>query len=202
MKLLVTYFLAVGLIAIAVQEGVNAETCVFEKLDNEDSKFCKGSLEVSYPELGDVGCTYIPDCNQYRKWISKEWSSPNIRYHRAEKNKHYVLIMVDPDAPNRAHPKYRYWRHWLVVDIRGADLKNGNPQGRVLTDYTRPTPPAQSGYHRYQFLLFAQPPRETISLSPEEEAFSGSWNLQNFVDRFGLGIPVASTQFLTRNYED
>lgn len=202
MKLLVSYFLAVGLIAIAVQEVANAETCIFEKLDNADSGFCKGSLEVFYPELGDVGCTYIPKCNQYREMISKEWTSPGIRYKKADENKVYVLIMVDPDAPNRAHPKYRYWRHWVVVDIRGADLKNGNLQGSELTDYIRPTPPAQSGYHRYQFFLFEQPAQKTVSLTPEEAASSGSWNMQNFLDRFGLGIPVASTQFLTRHYNN
>lgn len=41
MKLLLTYVLAVGLIAAAVQEEANAEICVFEKLDPEDSKICK-----------------------------------------------------------------------------------------------------------------------------------------------------------------
>lgn len=202
MKLLVTYFLAVVLIANAVQEDVNAEICVFDKLESEDSKFCKGDLEVSYPELGDVGCSYIPNCYEYRKQISKEWNSPSIRYNRADKNKQYILIMVDPDAPSRARPKHRYWRHWVVVDIRGADLKNGKLQGRVLTDYARPTPPAQSGYHRYQFLLFEQPAREAIALSPDEAASSGTWNMRSFVGRLGLGRPVASTQFLTRHCDN
>jgi len=26
----------------------------------------------------------------------------------------YTLVMVDPDAPSRAEPKYRQWRHWVV----------------------------------------------------------------------------------------
>ncbi|XP_062995466.1 phosphatidylethanolamine-binding protein 4 [Elgaria multicarinata webbii] len=199
---LVTHFLIVGLVVIGMQEGVHMEECIFEKLDEEDSMFCGGHLEILYPELGDVGCTYIPKCNLYRKRISKEWNSPKVRYQQAYGNKKYVLIMVDPDAPSRANPKYRFWRHWVVVNINGAELKNGNLQGNVLSDYRRPTPPSQSGYHRYQFLLYEQPTYEDISLSPEESASTGSWNVEHFVDRFELGTPVASTQFITKDYSD
>ncbi|XP_054854323.1 phosphatidylethanolamine-binding protein 4 isoform X2 [Eublepharis macularius] len=200
MKLLVTCLFLIGLSVIVVQKAVASEECIFEKLDGEDAKFCRGDLEVLYPELGDVGCMYIPRCNQYRKRISKEWNSPNVRYQKADRNKHYVLIMVDPDAPSRANPKYRYWRHWLVTNIRGTDLKTGKVQGHVLTDYIRPTPPSHSGYHRYQFQIYEQLEYEAISLSTEEEASSGSWDMESFVDQFQLGAPVASTHFLTEHY--
>lgn len=30
----------------------------------------------------------------------------------------YILVMVDPDAPSRSSPKARFWRHWLVSDIK------------------------------------------------------------------------------------
>ncbi|XP_065440600.1 phosphatidylethanolamine-binding protein 4 isoform X2 [Chrysemys picta bellii] len=124
MKLLAAVVLVAGLAGVAAWGGEafagdeHRGTCVFEKLTGQDYKFCRGDLEVFYPELGDVGCTYIPKCNQYRKRISKEWRSPKIAYPQADKNKKYVLIMVDPDAPNRANPKYRFWRHWIVIDIK------------------------------------------------------------------------------------
>ncbi|XP_015269675.1 PREDICTED: phosphatidylethanolamine-binding protein 4-like [Gekko japonicus] len=86
--------------------------------------------------------------------------------------------------------------------LRGADLKTGKVQGRVLTDYIRPTPPSHSGYHRYQFHIYEQPEYEAIALSTEEAASSGSWNMESFVDRFQLGAPVASTHFLTEHYGD
>ncbi|TNN74306.1 hypothetical protein EYF80_015549 [Liparis tanakae] len=35
------------------------------------------------------------------------------------KNKIYVLVMVDPDAPS-CKPTSASWRHWLVVDIQRA----------------------------------------------------------------------------------
>lgn len=33
-------------------------------------------------------------------------------------SKKYVLVLVDPDAPSRADPKNRFWRHWLLADVR------------------------------------------------------------------------------------
>uniref|UniRef100_A0A670Z273 Phosphatidylethanolamine binding protein 4 n=1 Tax=Pseudonaja textilis TaxID=8673 RepID=A0A670Z273_PSETE len=155
---------------------------------NSPSKFellLQGGLEIFYPELGDVGCTYIPRCNAYRKRISKEWINPEVKYQQADT---YVLIMVDPDAPSRSNPMYRFWRHWAVTDIKFLFYFYF-----WYPDYLRPTPPPGSGYHRYQFLLYEQ--FLDLSLS-----FPGSWNVNNFVDRFHLGTPVASTQF--HNYND
>ncbi|KAJ7413173.1 phosphatidylethanolamine binding protein 4 [Willisornis vidua] len=117
-------------------------------------------------------------------------------------NKKYVLVMVDPDAPNRANPRHRYWRHWVVTDILGADLRAGKVKGHVLSDYVRPSPPPHSGYHRYQFHLYKQPEHKHISLSPKEKPSLGSWDLKGFVEDFGLGFPVASTQFLTKHHDD
>nr|XP_042696236.1 phosphatidylethanolamine-binding protein 4 isoform X3 [Chrysemys picta bellii] len=175
MKLLAAVVLVAGLAGVAAWGGEafagdeHRGTCVFEKLTGQDYKFCRGDLEVFYPELGDVGCTYIPKCNQYRKRISKEWRSPKIAYPQADK---------------------------------GTDLRAGKLKGHVLTDYGRPTPPSQSGYHRYQFRLYEQPAHEAISLSPEEEASLGSWPMERFVEQFRLGSPVASTQFLTQHHSD
>uniref|UniRef100_A0A8B9Q8P5 Phosphatidylethanolamine binding protein 4 n=1 Tax=Apteryx owenii TaxID=8824 RepID=A0A8B9Q8P5_APTOW len=149
----------------------------------------RGDLEVVYPELGDVGCTYIPECRQYRQRISREWSSPRVRYPRADKK--YVLVMVDPDAPSRADPRNRFWRHWLVTDIRVSAPAPFPPN---LLPYVRPAPPSRSGYHRYQFRLYEQPAHEAVALS--------AWSMERFVERFRLGSPVASTQFLTKHYGD
>ncbi|XP_005058112.1 PREDICTED: phosphatidylethanolamine-binding protein 4 [Ficedula albicollis] len=114
----------------------------------------------------------------------------------------YVLVMVDPDSPNRAEPRFQFWRHWMVTDILGSDLRVGNIKGKVLTAYSRPKPPRYSGYHRYQFRIYEQPEHETIALSEEERVSLGTWDLKEFVEVFSLGRPVASTQFLTKHYED
>ncbi|XP_010288855.1 PREDICTED: phosphatidylethanolamine-binding protein 4, partial [Phaethon lepturus] len=62
-----------------------SRTCFFQTLSSADSEFCRGDLEIIYPELGDVGCMYIPRCHQYRRRISREWGSPRVRYPQAEK---------------------------------------------------------------------------------------------------------------------
>ncbi|XP_054031203.1 phosphatidylethanolamine-binding protein 4 isoform X2 [Dryobates pubescens] len=188
--------------AQAPQQDKPPQTCLFQPLSSEDSKFCRGDLEVVYPELGDVGCTYIPQCHQYRRQISRAWGAPRVRYPRAEQDKKYLLVLVDPDAPSRANPRNRFWRHWLLSDIPGADLRSGDIKGQVLTAYGRPSPPPRSGYHRYQLLLYQQPAQEAIALSPREQGSRGAWPMESFVERFQLGSPVASTQFLTKHYED
>ncbi|XP_053905736.1 phosphatidylethanolamine-binding protein 4 isoform X3 [Cuculus canorus] len=208
MKVLGAVLLVLSLLSTAVRgeqlswSDKPSKTCLFQRLSSPDSEFCRGGLEVIYPELGDVGCMYIPQCHQYRWRISREWGNPRVRYPQAEKNKKYVLVLVDPDAPSRANPKKRFWRHWLVTDIPGVELRSGDIKGRLLTDYIRPTPPPRSGYHRYQLRLYEQPAHEAIALSPGERISLGSWAMESFVEQFRLGSPVASTQFLTKYYED
>ncbi|KAG8441135.1 hypothetical protein GDO86_006761 [Hymenochirus boettgeri] len=107
--------------------------------------------------------------------------------------------MVDPDAPSKDDPKYRMWRHWLVTEIPGLQLIGGKElSGIDLTEYRRPTPPPGTGYHRYQFLLFNQPPGASLYLHPEEST-RASWDVDVFIERFQLGHPLATTQFMVKN---
>ncbi|XP_070821155.1 phosphatidylethanolamine-binding protein 4 isoform X4 [Chaetodon trifascialis] len=116
--------------------------------------------------------------------------------------KMYVLVMVDPDAPSRTKPTSAHWRHWLVVDMQGSALKNGHIKGTTLTEYAPPTPPQETGFHRYQFMLFEQLPDAPVSLTEREKSSRGKWDLEAFIRRFHLGEPVATLQFLTQNYKD
>uniref|UniRef100_A0A8C9MNQ2 Phosphatidylethanolamine binding protein 4 n=1 Tax=Serinus canaria TaxID=9135 RepID=A0A8C9MNQ2_SERCA len=149
-----------------------------------------------YPEVGDVSCSYIPKCHGYREKLSQEWAKPRVRYPWAKKNKKYVLVMVDPDAPNRENPRLRFWRHWLVTDILVSPWGASPGIQGGLESHGMQTPPGiiPSGYHRYQFRLYRQSQHQTISLSSEEQASLGTWDLKDFVEDFHLGHPVASTQ--------
>ncbi|XP_008585452.1 PREDICTED: phosphatidylethanolamine-binding protein 4-like, partial [Galeopterus variegatus] len=113
----------------------------------------------------------------------------------------YMLVMVDPDAPSRSEPNERFWRHWLVADIKGTDIKQGKIQGQELSAYQAPSPPAHSGFHRYQFFIYPQEGR-IISLLSKENKTRGSWKMDRFLNRFSLDEPEASTQFITQNYQD
>ncbi|XP_054765938.2 phosphatidylethanolamine-binding protein 4-like [Lytechinus pictus] len=78
--------------------------------------------------------------------------SPLVRYEKASGEDYYTLLMIDPDAPQSP------WLHWLVMNIKGDDLKDfGDLNGHTVTEYAPPTPPAGSGFHRYYFYLYYQP---------------------------------------------
>ncbi|KAJ7415916.1 phosphatidylethanolamine-binding protein 4 [Pitangus sulphuratus] len=231
MRLLSAVLVALSLFLTGVRGNHTSRTCIFQTLNDSDKGFCKGDLEVIYPNVGDVSCSYIPKCHGYRRQISRDWGSPHVRYPWAEKeelgillplplqkqlagktwsaalvspatcsaalapcqvveqgrmpiprdvegkaeNKKYVLVMVDPDAPNRANPRHRYWRHWVVTNILDHQHHSGITwvSSRHRSGYVRPSPPPHSGYHRYQVRLYAQPAHEHISLSPEEDASLG-----------------------------
>lgn len=171
-----------------------------DTLSSQDASFCQGELEVIYPELDIYECLLIP--KELREKVSRVWKAPQVYFSSAQEKKTYVLVMVDPDAPSRSKQTSAYWRHWLVVDIQGSALKKGQIEGTSLTDYNPPTPPQKSGFHRYQFMLFEQPPGTPVSLTKEEKASRGKWDFQAFITSFDLGEPVATLQFLTQNYKD
>ncbi|XP_061056680.1 phosphatidylethanolamine-binding protein 4 [Eubalaena glacialis] len=253
--------LLLGLTMVVTGDEGDNDLCVYEALPDNDAVLCKG-LKVSYPELGNLGCMVVPECNNYRQKITY-WTEPIVKFPGALDGATYILVMVDPDAPSRSSPKARFWRHWLVTDIKmgkqslvrsndavsqlggcrggssiqatelqttipcgrashhislinstvargmswcpfckmGADMKKGKIQGQELSPYQPPSPPAQSGFHRYQFFVYLQEGK-TISLLPKENKTRGSWKMDRFLSRFHLGEPEASTQFMTQNYQD
>lgn len=184
---------------MSVFEAIHVEATI-EKLTSLDASFCQGGLEVVYPELDVDECLIVP--KPFRKKISTVWVAPDIFFSAASEKRLYVLVMVDPDAKSRANPAFAYWQHWLVADIQGASLRKGHIKGTVLIDYRPPTPPGKSGLHRYQFMLFEQPADTKVTLTEEERAYRGKWDVDAFLKRVGLGAPVATLQYLTQNYKD
>ncbi|KAL8270482.1 hypothetical protein Esti_005575 [Eimeria stiedai] len=65
-------------------------------------------------------------------------------------NTQYVLVLTDPDAPSRDQPVYREWAHWVAVsDSDQFDENSPSP-----LSYRGPSPPKDTGLHRYVLLLF------------------------------------------------
>ncbi|KAM7140945.1 phosphatidylethanolamine-binding protein 4 isoform 3-T3 [Molossus nigricans] len=194
-----TAALFLGLTMTVIGKKAGNGQCEFKTLSEVDAVVCK-NLEVSYPKLGNVGCRFVPDCNDYRKKITT-WPKPMVKFPGALEGATYILVMVDPDAPSRSSPKAGFWRHWLVTDIKGIDMKKGKVRGQELSAYQPPSPPAHSGFHRYQFFVYVQEGKH-ISLLPKENKTRGSWKMEKFLSRFHLGEPEASTQFMTQSYQD
>jgi phosphatidylethanolamine-binding protein (PEBP) family uncharacterized protein len=44
----------------------------------------------------------------------------------ADSNSFYTLLMTDPDAPSRQSHQAREWLHWLVVNIPGNNVSQGD----------------------------------------------------------------------------
>lgn len=76
---------------------------------------------------------------------------PTVKWN-ADPNSYYTIILTDPDAPSRAEPKFREFRHWLVINIPGNDIAAGD----ILFEYIGSGPPKGTGLHRYVFLLYKQ----------------------------------------------
>ncbi|XP_070270193.1 phosphatidylethanolamine-binding protein 4 isoform X4 [Myotis yumanensis] len=130
---LATAALFVGLAMVVTGFQGKEELCAPKAVNATDTDFCTG-LEVFYPEVGDVSCMVVPSCNSYRQKITL-WPPPTVKFPKASESATYILIMVDPDAPSRSSPQARFWRHWLVTDIKGADLKKGEIKGQELSGF-------------------------------------------------------------------
>ncbi|XP_051525894.1 phosphatidylethanolamine-binding protein 4-like [Myxocyprinus asiaticus] len=132
----------------------------------------RGGIKVIYPDLVVDKCLIVPQ--RVREEISKEWGPPKVQLPSADEEKTYTLLMVDPDAPSREKPSRAFWRHWLLVDIKGEALKREDMRATELSVESQPTTPQGTGLHRYQFLVFEQPEGQTLSLSPQEESSLGN----------------------------
>ncbi|KAM7284381.1 protein D2 [Ixodes scapularis] len=150
-----------------------------------------GVVQVSYDTVVvDMGNTLTPTQVQRQ---------PNVSY-PADPNRLYTLCMTDPDAPSRQSPKYREWHHWLVVNIPGVNV----PQGEVLSEYVGSGPPKGTGLHRYVFVVYKQPGRLTCDekrLTNRSGDHRGEFKIREFAKKYQLGEPVAAN-FYQAEWDD
>jgi phosphatidylethanolamine-binding protein (PEBP) family uncharacterized protein len=50
---------------------------------------------------------------------------PSVTW-ESDEHAYYTLIMTDPDAPTRESAKFREWLHWMVVNIPGDAIEQGD----------------------------------------------------------------------------
>ncbi|XP_054821713.1 protein HEADING DATE 3A-like [Prosopis cineraria] len=98
----------------------------------------------------------------------------------------YTLVMVDPDSPSPSDPNLREYLHWLVTDIPAS---TGVTFGQEIVCYESPRPTV--GIHRYVFVLFQQPGRQTVYAPGWRQNF----NTRDFAELYNLGLPVAAVYF-------
>jgi phosphatidylethanolamine-binding protein (PEBP) family uncharacterized protein len=118
----------------------------------------------------------------------------------ADDNAFYTLIMTDPDAPSRAKPDKREWHHWLVVNIPGKNVE----QGQTLAEYVGSGPPKGSGLHRYVYLVYRQPSRLEFSvptLSNRSAEGRANFHAHKFATDHKMEGPVAGN-FYQAQWDD
>ncbi|XP_011192817.2 phosphatidylethanolamine-binding protein homolog F40A3.3-like [Zeugodacus cucurbitae] len=117
----------------------------------------------------------------------------------AEDDALYTLFMVDPDAPSRAEPTYREILHWLVVNIPGNKVADG----QTIAEYIGSGPPEGSGLHRYVFLVFKQAGKiEATQFIPKTSREGRvSVKTRDYIAKYNLGDPIAGN-FYQAQYDD
>ncbi|KAG5685018.1 hypothetical protein PVAND_014221 [Polypedilum vanderplanki] len=134
-------------------------------------------LSVFYPSNAKVELGNVLTPTQVK-------DKPKITF-KAEEDAYYTIVMTDPDAPSRKEPSRREFRHWLVVNIPGNDISNGE----TIFEYIGSGPPQGTGLHRYVFLLFKQKNGKIDFEGPYVSNFSS------------LGRPSTSTRDLVKKYD-
>lgn len=108
---------------------------------------------------------YRSDTNTYIQLVSPQmgvdWTEyysqgrlkkePMIEIIGLDATKKYLLIMIDPDALGKT------WTHWVVV-VNGA----GGLVRPAIAEYNGPSPPQNSGVHRYIFQLYSLDVMESL----------------------------------------
>ncbi|CAK9302838.1 unnamed protein product [Gordionus sp. m RMFG-2023] len=106
---------------------------------------CSQNVQVMY-DRGEISVN-----NGTVLKTSQVKDQPSLKWKYAEDSL-YTLIKIDPDAPSKADPTSREWRHWLVVNIPRDDVNEGN----IVSSYKGAGPPKGTGFHRYIFLVYKQ----------------------------------------------
>lgn len=118
--------------------------------------------------------------NQFLQ-INETQNKPEIKLNVVN-NKKYMLIMHDPDAI-----KGNYI-HWVVSDIQNNDIDKGITQLK----YVGPSPPPNTGKHRYIFELYEQ----KSNIIPFQDRII---SIEKIREQYTLNEPIKKIQFISEN---
>ncbi|KAH7381194.1 phosphatidylethanolamine-binding protein [Phaeosphaeria sp. MPI-PUGE-AT-0046c] len=144
------------------------------------------SLTITYPSLSPSSGSLIRVHQAATQPVISISPSP-------PPGSNYTFMLIDPDAPTPADPKFAYWRHWVVSNISSANLDSDDivKAGNTLTPYLAPGPKDESGPHRYLFLLFKEPEGLEVrkeDVGGDEFVERRSFGAREFVEKWGLEL--------------
>ena len=121
----------------------------------------------------------------------------------------YVLFLIDIDVPHQGNKVPLL--HWLAPNLVAQsqllvrDNAVTNASTSIGAGYIPPTHPANSGAHRYTFVLFEQPgnwaiPSAYASINPPANTTARiGFNITDFVAQSGLKSPIAANYLRVLN---
>lgn len=108
---------------------------------------------------------------------SKE--EPNL-FFKKEEQKCYTFCMIDTKVPKKNSNGKSEWLHWLVINCD----KDGK---ETIAPYEPPTPPKNSGVHKYYICLYEQPRRfYDVHMMEDTEENRFNFNMEFFVAEYQL----------------
>ncbi|VDM36781.1 unnamed protein product [Toxocara canis] len=110
----------------------------------------------------------------------------------------YTLLMVDPDFPSRTSPLPGQRLHWWVINIPGSTVSSGT----TLAVFQPSTPAANTGLHRYVFLVYKQPTAINSPLLTNltvHDSERPGFNTTAFTSQFNLGYPYAGNFYQSQS---
>ncbi|KIK65727.1 hypothetical protein GYMLUDRAFT_70808 [Collybiopsis luxurians FD-317 M1] len=118
---------------------------------------------------------------------------PTFALQEREGSGPFVVVMVDPDAPDPRNPTEAQDRQFLGSDFRvGANgrLTSNTPP---ITSFQQPNPPVGSEAHRSVFLVFKQPITFDFQRLVTPATPRDNFNVADFAKETGLGNAIAGT---------
>ncbi|XP_019537121.3 protein D3 [Aedes albopictus] len=149
-------------------------------------------VKVTYPSGAEVNLGNELTPTQVKDEPTVSW--------KADPGALYTLVMTDPDAPTRATPKMREWKHWVVINVPGSDVA----AGETVAEYIGSAPPENSGLHRYVFLVYKQSRGRMRWSEPKlsnRNPNRAKFRVNEFAEKYQLGSPVAGN-FYQATYDD
>ncbi|XP_037954968.1 protein D3-like [Teleopsis dalmanni] len=161
-----------------VQKVFKEHEVVPDVIPNSPNKF----LNVTYEDGVVVNKGAELSIDQLTKEPKVDWE--------ADEKAYYTLLMTDPDILNRLRGKSREFPHWVVGNIPG----NAVDEGDVLRAYVGTGQPRGTGLHRYVFLVYKQPSKlefDDRRIGRRNRKNRNHFSVQQFAEKYNLGIPLA-----------
>lgn len=111
------------------------------------------------------------------------------------KREFYTIVMLSPDYPTRSNPILANFLHWMVVNIPGGHVE----EGEVICDYLGALPEPDNDVHRYIFLVYKQKARTNYGneerIYVDDFSARERFSIKKLVKKYLLN-PVAGNIFL------